>query len=296
MKIPSPSFGCIALIGKYQSAEVGESMRALAHWLQSSGREVLIEKGSIDALPDSGCEVADFETIGARASLAVVIGGDGSLISAARKLAPHDVPLVGVNQGRLGFLTDVARSNMLPALEALMAGTFTRERRALLQAHVWRDRERLFSALALNDVVLSKGDLGRMIEFDVRVDGESVYSQRSDGLIVSTPTGSTAYSLSANGPIVHPSLGGMLIVPLCPHALSSRPIALGDTSVLEVRLFPRHDARAHFDGQEHVNLQGGDCLRIERSPYHVTLMHPPGYSYFAMLREKLRWSEAPKEA
>jgi len=226
----------------------------------------------------------------------VVIGGDGSLISAARKLASHDVPLVGVNQGRLGFLTDVARSNMLSAMEALMAGQFTRERRALLQAGVLRDGESVFSALALNDVVLSKGDLGRMIEFEVRVDDEFVYSQRSDGLIISTPTGSTAYSLSANGPIVHPSLGSMLIVPLCPHALSSRPIALSDSSVLDVRLFLRHDARAHFDGQEHFNLQGGDCLRIERSPHCVTLMHPPGYSYFAMLREKLRWSEAPKEA
>jgi NAD+ kinase len=291
-----PSFGCVALIGKYQSAEVGESMRTLAHWLRDSGREVLIEQDSADALSGNDFETAVFDEIGRRAGLAVVIGGDGSLISAARKLAPHDVPLVGVNQGRLGFLTDVARSNMLSAMDALMAGQFTRERRALLQAGVLRDGESVFSALALNDVVLSKGDLGRMIEFEVRVDDEFVYSQRSDGLIVSTPTGSTAYSLSANGPIVHPSLGSMLIVPLCPHALSSRPIALSDSSVLDVRLFLRHDARAHFDGQEHVNLQGGDCLRIERSPYCVTLMHPPGYSYFAMLREKLRWSEAPKEA
>lgn len=290
------SFGCIALIGKYQSAEVGESMRTLAHWLRASGREVLIEQDSANALSSGDFEPADFGVIGRRASLAVVIGGDGSLISAARKLAPHGVPLVGVNQGRLGFLTDVARSSMLSAMEALLAGQFTREHRALLQASVLREGETVFSALALNDVVLSKSDLGRMIEFEVRVDDELVYRQRSDGLIIATPTGSTAYSLSANGPIVHPSLGGMLIVPLCPHALSSRPIALGDTSVLDVRLFLRHDARAHFDGQEHVNLQGNDRLRIERSPYHATLMHPPGYSYFAMLREKLRWSEAPKEA
>lgn len=291
-----PAFGCVALIGKYQSVEVGESMRTLAQWLHASGREVLIEQDSSDVLSGTDFEAVDFSAIGRRAALAVVIGGDGSLISAARKLAPHDVPLVGINQGRLGFLTDVARSNMLSAMDALIGGQFRPERRALLQARVLREGETTFSALALNDVVLSKGDLGRMIEFEVRVDDEFVYSQRSDGLIIATPTGSTAYSLSANGPILHPSLGGMLIVPLCPHALSSRPIALGDTSVLDVRLFLRHDARAHFDGQEHVNLQGGDCLRIERSPYDVTLMHPPGYSYFAMLREKLRWSEAPKEA
>jgi len=184
---------------------------------------------------------------------------------------------------------------MLESLESLLRGDFRAERRVLMQAQVLREGRAVFSAFALNDVVISKGDLGRMIEFEVRVDGEFVYSQRSDGLIVATPTGSTAYSLSANGPIVHPSLGGMLIVPLCPHALSSRPIVLGDSAVLNVRLFSRHDARAHFDGQEHVNLQGDDVLRIERSPHQVTLLHPPGYSYFAMLREKLRWSEAPKE-
>ena len=165
----------------------------------------------------------------------------------------------------------------------------------MLDAEVLRGGERVFHTLALNDVVVNKGDLGRMIEFELFIDAEFVYTQRSDGMIVSTPTGSTAYALSANGPILHPSVGGIALVPLCPHALSSRPIVLGDSAVLKVRLFSRHDARAHFDGQEHCNLQGDDMLCIERSPYHVTLLHPPGYSYFAMLREKLRWSEAPKE-
>lgn len=291
----SPAFGCVALIGKYQSAEVAESLRALAQWLHASGREVLIERASADVLTDDRFESVDFDVLGRRAKLAVVVGGDGSLIGAARKLAPHDVPLVGINQGRLGFLTDVARSNMLAAMDALMRGEFRPERRVLLEAVVLRGGEKVFSAHALNDVVISKGDIGRMIEFEVRVDEEFVYSQRSDGLIVATPTGSTAYSLSANGPIVHPSLAGMLIVPLCPHALSSRPIVLGDNAVLKLRLFARHDARAHFDGQEHVNLQGDDVLCIARSEHRVTLLHPPGYSYFAMLREKLRWSEAPKE-
>lgn len=295
MNTESAAYGCVALIGKYQSAEVAESLRTLAHWLRDAGREVLIEQASAEVMPDDRFESADFDTLGRRAQLAVVVGGDGSLISAARKLAPFGVPLVGINQGRLGFLTDVARSSMLESLESLLRGDFRAERRVLMQAQVLREGQVVFSAYALNDVVISKGDLGRMIEFEVRVDGEFVYSQRSDGLIVATPTGSTAYSLSANGPIVHPSLGGMLIVPLCPHALSSRPIVLGDSAVLNVRLFSRHDARAHFDGQEHVNLQGDDVLRIERSPHQVTLLHPPGYSYFAMLREKLRWSEAPKE-
>ena len=295
MNTESAAYGCVALIGKYQSAEVAESLRTLAHWLRDAGREVLIEQASAEVMPDDRFESADFDTLGRRAQLAVVVGGDGSLISAARKLAPFGVPLVGINQGRLGFLTDVARSSMLESLESLLRGDFRAERRVLMQAQVLREGQVVFSAYALNDVVISKGDLGRMIEFEVRVDGEFVYSQRSDGLIVATPTGSTAYSLSANGPIVHPSLGGMLIVPLCPHALSSRPIVLGDSAVLNVRLFSRHDARAHFDGQEHFNLQGDDVLRIERSPHQVTLLHPPGYSYFAMLREKLRWSEAPKE-
>ncbi|WP_374338079.1 NAD kinase [Methyloversatilis sp.] len=295
MNTLNPAYGCVALIGKYRSAEVAESLRLLAQWLHASGRAVLIEQGSAEVLTDDRFESADFDELGGRAKLAVVVGGDGSLISAARKLAPYDVPLVGINQGRLGFLTDVARSSMLAAMDALIRGEFRAERRVLLEASVLREGAGVFSAYALNDVVVSKGDLGRMIEFEVRVDGEFVYSQRSDGLIVSTPTGSTAYSLSANGPIVHPSLGGMLIVPLCPHALSSRPIVLGDEAVLKVRLFVRHDARAHFDGQEHFNLQGDDELCIRRSPHQVTLLHPPGYSYFAMLREKLRWSEAPKE-
>ncbi|OHC67804.1 MAG: NAD kinase, partial [Rhodocyclales bacterium GWA2_65_20] len=228
--------------------------------------------------------VASYEMIGARADLAVILGGDGTLLNAARRLAEFDVPLVGVNQGRLGFMTDIALGAMTASITDLLAGKFSREQRFLLNAEVLRDGQPVFQTLALNDVVVNKGDIGRMIELDVKVDGELIHILRADGLIVSTPTGSTAYALSANGPILHPSVPGIAIVPLCPHALSNRPITVSDSSAIDIALLPPHDARVHFDGQTRFDARAGDVVRIERSRHDITLLHPPGYSYFAMLR------------
>jgi NAD+ kinase len=288
------AFRSIALIGKYRSPEIAESLLTLAGLLRSQGREVLLEEATAAAIGSNGYAVADYAAIGANAELAIVLGGDGTMLNAARQLACFDVPLVGINQGRLGFMTDIALDAMEGSIEALLAGKFVREQRFLLDAEVLRDGHCEFATLALNDVVVNKGETGRMIELDVKVDGELIHVLRADGLILSTPTGSTAYALSANGPILHPSVAGIAIVPLCPHALSNRPITVSDSSCIEIALLAQHDARVHFDGQGRFDARAGDVLRVARSRHSITLLHPPGYSYFAMLREKLHWSSTPR--
>ncbi len=290
-------FKTIALIGKYQSPEVAEAVFRLASYLRNLGLGVLIEQGTASSTGlTAGFSVASYEEIGGRADLAVVLGGDGSLLNSACRLAEYNVPLVGVNQGRLGFLTDISREVALEKVGEILEGRFTEESRVLLDAEVVRNGRRVFHTVALNDVVVNKGDLGRMIEFDLRIDGEFVYTQRSDGMIISTPTGSTAYALSANGPILHPSVDGIALVPMCPHTLTARPITLPDRCQIEIVLLPPHDSRVHFDGQTRYDTRAGDCVRITRSPHRVRLLHPVGYSYFAMLREKLHWSSTPRHS
>lgn len=289
------AFRTIALIGKYQSPDVAEAVLRIAAFLRERGLAVWIDESTATATSLEGSfPVRNFETIGAEADLAVVLGGDGTMLLTARRLARFTVPLVGVNQGRLGFLTDIARDAAVQRLGAILEGGYTEERRFLLEAEVLRDGVRIFETLAMNDVVVNKGEVGRMIEFDVCINGEFVYTQRSDGMIVSTPTGSTAYALSANGPILHPGVEGIALVPLCPHNLTARPVTLADDCRIEMVVRAPHDARVHFDGQEHVNLRPDDRVRVVRSAHHVTLLHPEGYSYFAMLREKLHWSASPR--
>jgi len=287
-------FRIVALVGKYQSADVAEALARMAEFLQARGVEVWLEANTAKAIGRADqVRVADFEEIGEGADLVVVMGGDGTMLTAARALAGHTLPLVGVNQGRLGFLTDVPHDEMLERVGEILDGQYLRERRALLEAEVWRDGERIFSTMALNDIVLSRGEIGRMIEFELHVDGEYIYSQRSDGMIIATPTGSTAYALSANGPILHPRLAGIVLVPLCPHALTYRPLALAQESIVELVILGPHDAVVHCDGQTLFEARVGDSLRVLRSQQGVTLLHPEGYSYFAVLREKLHWSALP---
>ncbi|MDO8932385.1 MAG: NAD kinase [Rhodocyclaceae bacterium] len=283
-----------ALIGKYRSPDVAESLHALSAFLREHGIRVLVEEGTAASVGADGFEVASYETIGAGADVAIILGGDGTMLNSARRLAEHDVPLVGVNQGRLGFMTDIARQDMLAGMALLLEGRFKAEQRFLLDIEVLRGGLRVFQTLALNDVVVNKGDIGRMIEMQVEVDGDFLYVLRADGMIVATPTGSTAYALSANGPILQPSVEGIAVVPLCPHALSYRPITISDRSRVNLTLVPPHDARVHFDGQARFDARAGDCVSIARSAHFITLLHPPGYSYFAMLREKLHWSATPK--
>jgi NAD+ kinase len=288
----------IALIGKYHSREIAESLCLLAKNLHDRGVTVIVEavtasisEAPIDLRSWASC---DFAEIGERADVAIVLGGDGTMLNAARQLARYRVPLVGVNQGRLGFMTDVSRSDMLTCMDDLLDGKFIPESRMLLDAEVLRAGQSVASNLSLNEVVIDKGAIGRLIEFELFIDGEFIYNLRSDGLIVSTSTGSTGYSLSANGPIMQPQVTGIALVPLCPHSLTNRPILVSDRNVIEIRIVRATDSRVYFDGQVTFDLRPEDSVRIRRSEFSITLLHPPGYSYFAMLRQKLHWSEQPK--
>jgi NAD+ kinase len=289
----------IALIGKYQSRKVGDALIALAAYLQERGVSVFVERETAErmARPDelSRWMVCGFMDIGAHADIAIVLGGDGTMLNAARKLARYNVPLVGVNQGRLGFMTDIARKDMLSVMDDLLDGNFQPEARMMLDAEVvYTKREKKNETnIALNDIVIDKGAIGRMIEYTLSIDGEFVSTQRADGIVISTPTGSTAYALSANGPILHPTLPGIALVPLCPHALTNRPVLVDDKSEIEIVVTHADDARVYFDGQVTLDLRYGDAIRIHRSEYSICFLHPPGYHYFTMLRQKLHWAERP---
>jgi NAD+ kinase len=287
----------IALIGKFRSPDIAEPLIALAACIREKGIKVLVEAGTAEAVEGAASHadaVVDYASLATQADVAIVVGGDGTMLDAARRLAAHDVPLLGVNVGRVGFMTDLSRSEIRAGIDELVSGKLLVESRFLLEATITRDGSEVCRALAFNDVVVNKGEVGRMIELEVKVDGEFLYVLRADGMIVATPTGSTAYALSANGPILHPAVPGIAIVPLCPHALSNRPITISEHNVVELILLPPHDARVHFDGLGMFDARAGDCVRVERAPHTITLLHPQGYSYFAMLREKLHWSSTPR--
>jgi NAD+ kinase len=290
-----PAFRRIGLIGKFQSPEITESLHALAGFLREQGCDVMVEQETASNI-GAAARAASYAEIGASADLAVVVGGDGTMLAAARNLVRYRVPVVGINQGRLGFMTDIAMHDMRRSMGAILAGDYSMEERSLIDAEILRDGKVVLKTLALNDAVVNKGSQGRLIEFEVHIDGQYVYTQRSDGVIVATPTGSTAYALSAQGPILHPSLPAFALVPLYPHTLSARPVSISDRSVIEILLLHAVDARAHFDGQALADMAEGDRLRLKRSEEAIRFIHPPGYSYFVMLREKLRWSESLDKA
>jgi len=284
------AFRRVALIGKLRSPEIVASIETLRAFLLRQRCEVLVESGTAASL---GTDVPgfDFDAIGNGADLAVVVGGDGSMLSAARNLVHYRIPLAGVNLGRVGFMTDVALKDMEASIGAILQGRYTVEERSLLDAQILRRGETIMRTIALNEAVVGKGSQGRMIEFEVLLDGEYVYTLRADGVIVSTPTGSTAYALSAQGPILHPAVPALALVPLNPHTLSARPVSVSDRTVIEIGLVGAIDARANFDGYALADMAQGDRLVLRRSADTVRFVHPPGYSYFVMLREKLRWSE-----
>jgi len=285
-----PSFGRVALVGKLGSPEIAASLRELTVFLRKRGCETFIEKETAAGIGERGL---DYAAIGASADLAVVIGGDGTLLAAARNLVRHRVPVVGINQGRVGFMTDIGHRDMQQGIGSILEGKYTIEDRAVLDAEIIRGRESVLRTLALNEAVVGKGSQGRLIEFELSLDGEFVYALRADGVIVATPTGSTAYALSAQGPILHPAVPALALVPLAPHTLSARPVSVSDRSVIEISLKHALDARAHFDGLALTDMQEGDRLVLKRSSDVVRFVHPPGYRYFATLREKLGWSEVP---
>ena len=282
-------FARVALIGKLRSPEIAGSLRELSTLLEKRGCSVLVEK---ETAADMGVRGEDYMSLGSQADLAVVVGGDGAMLAAARNLVRHKVPVVGVNLGRVGFMTDIGHRDMAAGIGASLAGHSSIEERAVLDAEILRGKESVLRTLALNEAVVGKGSQGRLIEFELSLDNEFVYSLRADGVIVATPTGSTAYALSAQGPILQPAVPALALVPLNPHTLSARPVSVSDKAVIEILLVRALDARAHFDGLALADMQEGDRLVIRRSSEVARFVHPPGYRYFATLREKLGWSEA----
>lgn len=266
----------------------------LGRYLKSRNLNVLLDHLTASHVTEKEHPVMTMDEIGIHADLAIVLGGDGTMLNIARKLAPFDVPLVGINQGRLGFLTDLSIDTMLETLGSILEGRYIAERRMLLYVEVARGETNTFSALALNDVAVNRGVGGNMIEFEVRINGEYVYSLRSDGLIVATTTGSTAYALSAGGPILHPSLDLIALVPVSPHTLSNRPIVVGPDAIVEILMHRTAVARVHSDSHSHFDLQEHDRVVVRRSPHEATLLHPSDHSYYRMLREKLGWSGLPR--
>ncbi len=285
------SFKRIALIGKYKSPEIAKPLLELARFLVGRGVQVVLDPLTAAHVNENQHTVATLEEIGTTCELAIVMGGDGTMLNIARTFAPYGVALAGINQGRLGFLTDLSIETMLESIGSILDGKFVAESRMLLEAEVVSDGRTAMKALAFNDVSVNKGAEGSLIETGVRIDGQFVYNLRSDGLIIASPTGSTAYALSTGGPILHPSLNVIGLVPVSPHTLSNRPIVVSGDSVIEITIYKAADARAHFDSHAHYELEERDKVIVRRSPHPVRLLHPLDHNYYHMLREKLHWSE-----
>jgi NAD+ kinase len=283
----------IAIVGKYPAAGIIQSLSDLAAFLKASGHKVAFEAETAQHVALKGFDSMTPSEIGQHADVAIVVGGDGTMLGIARQLAPYGVPLIGINQGRLGFMTDIPVERMLPLLGEMLAGKVESEQRSLLEGAVLRAGKTIFEGLAFNDVVVSRGAGSGMVELQVEVDGRFMYNQRSDGLIVATPTGSTAYALSAGGPLLHPSLTGIVLVPIAPHALSNRPIVVPDSGEIVVEVISGRDCSVNFDMQSLARLLHHDRIVIRRSAHLVTFLHPQGWSYYDTLREKLYWNEYP---
>jgi NAD+ kinase len=283
----------VGVVGRSRQKDLGEVLGDLLAALAAAGAEVLLEDRFVDFAP-RGHELYDREAIGASADLVIVLGGDGSMLSAARSLLAYGKPMLGVNRGRLGFLTDISPDRLGEQIAAVLAGHFSSEERFLLDVCVERGGEVVAEGDALNDVVVNSGTSAQMIEVELTIDDAFVNRQRADGLIVATPTGSTAYSLSGGGPIMHPSLDALLVLPMFPHALSSRPIVIRGTSEIRIDVLARN--RIHppvtCDGQVNMTARPGDSVILRRNPAVLTLLHPPGYSFYASCRDKLQWSGA----
>jgi NAD+ kinase len=287
------AFQTVAVFGKNSGRQRDRRWMDAARFAQSVGCEVLVEQETALNVNDHPFEPASDEAIFSRAQLALVSGGDGTMLGVARRMVSHRIPLMGINHGRLGFMTDVRQDDMERTLAEVLKGRYQRDDRAIFKGTILRKGEVIFEALSINDVVVSRGIVGGMVEIRVSVDGCYMYDLRADGLIVSTPTGSTAYALSAHGPILHPKLRGIVLVPVAPHALTNRPIALPTEARIEIEVRGGPETGVHFDMQSNVRLEVGDVVSIEVSDVPISLIHPMQYDYFAMLRQKLHWSTTP---
>ncbi|WP_114653934.1 NAD kinase [Polynucleobacter necessarius] len=295
---PSPNsskkaFSRVALVGKYQADGMQERLKDLASLLAEQGCEVFVESATASHLGLTAYPVKKVEEFSGAIDLAVVLGGDGTMLGIGRQLAGSKVPLVGINMGRLGYMTDIPIQNVQTVLPQIIAGEYEADTRTLLDAVVMRNGKQINQALALNDVVVNRSGISGMVELAVRVNGSFMYNQRSDGLIVSTPTGSTAYALSAGGPILHPRVAGILLAPIAPHSLSNRPIVLPQDIVVSIEVVDGREVIVNFDMQSQTDLQTGDTIEVSQSQKTITLLHPRSHSDYKTLREKLHWNGYP---
>lgn len=291
-------FRQVALIGKYQSVAPGSAagnpgpaLAEIGALLKAQGCEVVVEEKTAGNAGLSGYPVMDVATIGSRCDLGLVVGGDGTMLGIGRKLASAGVPLIGINHGRLGFMTDIPFDKFDTVLPPILRGEYEEDHRQLIHAQVMRQEACVFDALAMNDVVVHRGPTSGMVELRVEVNGRFVANQRADGLIVATSTGSTAYSMSAGGPVMHPAIAGWVLVPIAPHTLSNRPIVLSSDAEVAIEIASDRDVSANFDMQSLASLQKGDRVVVRKSEHKVCFLHPRGWSYFDTLREKLHWNE-----
>ena len=276
-------------------ADPGDIIERLYLFLRDSGRDVILDKSCEGTLSLANLNYVDCNHYNDN-DLVIVVGGDGSLLNAARTFAPHKIPIIGINLGRLGFLVDISPEQMLDSLNVMLNGEYITEERFLLHARVLRDQEIITEQLALNDIVINNYLQTRMIEFFIHVDAHYVNHERADGIVIATPTGSTAYALSAGGPILHPTLDAITLVPICPHTLNHRPLVIDSHHTITLTMDPDSDTQAQvsFDGQANIELQSDDQIQIRRSNIDVKLLHPEGYEYFDILRAKLRWGKQPE--
>ena len=291
-----PVFHTIGLIGKFGESNVAGALHQIAAHLLRRQLRVLLDESTARLIPDNTLEAASRAAIGEQCDLAIVMGGDGTLLNAARSLVDYEVPILGVNLGRLGFLADVSPGELPHRLDEVLNGEFREARRALLHAQVLHEGQVTGEADALNDVVVHKREVARMIEVDTFVDGRFLNAYHADGLIISTPTGSTAYALAGGGPILHPGLEAVVLVPICPHTLTHRPIVVKADSVIEVVLNAATTTQTQItcDGQISLSIEPGDRLMIRKKERQVRLLHPVNHDYFKLLRAKLRWGLSPE--
>jgi NAD+ kinase len=287
----SHSFQSIALVGNAKDLRVAECMLSLAAHFYSKGVRALVDPGVGLDFPAGSVAPCPEQSFATRADLIIAIGGDGTLLYAARLVAGNSVPLLGINRGRLGFLTDVSPHCMLDDVDTLLAGRYSEDRRSLLAARLEKHGGGSVRTLALNDVVVNKWQTGRTIDFETSINGRFVNSHGGDGMVIATATGSTAYALSCGGPIVEPDLDVWVLAPISPHTLSDRPIVVRSGSKIRLRMSDRFEARAQVtcDGSALGDLEQGDNLYVEGADAQITLLHPPGYDYYRLLRSKLHW-------
>ena len=287
----SSRFRHAAIVGKYQARGIRPLLEEIAQFLVAQGLEVSFERDTANAVGVSDYDSLTIQEVGRDCDLAVVVGGDGTMLGIGRELARYNIPLVGINQGRLGFITDIPLDKHAEALAPILAGDYVEEYRSMLEGDVWRDEEKIYDGLSMNDVVVSRGATASMVELRVDIGDEFVANMRADGLIVASPTGSTAYALSAGGPILHPDIAAWVLVPIASHTLSNRPIVLPDTGEIRIGIVAGRDVSVNFDMHNLASLLHGDQVRVRRSRYKVRFLHPRGWSYYATLRRKLRWYE-----